>query len=104
MSIRTCADSFYGAFISEKKTVFKAPRPFNTQISNISLEAKEKGLTKAAIATAVEVDSPSPSHFIVKAISPRSPTGSTTLKRRQVPSIDGIELVYLCHIFVHIGN
>ena len=73
MSIRTCADSFYGAFVSEKKTVFKAPRPFNTQISNISisleLEAKEKGLTKAAIAIVVEVDGPSPSHFIVKARS-----------------------------------
>ena len=50
---------------------------------------------KAAIAIAVEVDGPSPSHFIVKA---RSPTGSTTLKRRQVPSIHGIELVSVPHI------
>eukprot|EP00984_Skeletonema_dohrnii_P008277 scaffold3034_cov110-Skeletonema_dohrnii-CCMP3373.AAC.10 len=70
--------------------------PFNTQISNISirLAAKEKGLTKAAIAIAVEVDGPSSSHFIVKA---RSPTGSTTLKRRQVPEIHGIELVFVPH-------
>ena len=36
----------------------------------------------------VEVDGPS--HFIGKS---KSPTGSTMLKRRQVPSIDGIELV-----------
>ena len=36
----------------------------------------------------VEVDDPS--HFIGKG---RSPTGSTILKRRQVPSIDGMELV-----------
>jgi len=58
---------------SSLKEHFKAPRPFNTQISNISisleLEAKEKGLTKAAIAIVVEVDGPSPSHFIVKARS-----------------------------------
>lgn len=35
-----------------------------------------------------EVDGPS--HFIGRS---RSPTGSTMLKRRQVPAIDGIELV-----------
>mmetsp|Transcript_20401 Transcript_20401/g.30328 ORF Transcript_20401/g.30328 Transcript_20401/m.30328 type:complete len:144 (+) Transcript_20401:312-743(+) len=37
---------------------------------------------------AVEVDGPS--HFIGRS---KSPTGSTILKRRQVPPIDGIELV-----------
>jgi|Transcript_32639 hypothetical protein len=38
----------------------------------------------------IEVDGPS--HFIS---SSKSPTGSTILKRRQVPSVDGMKLVFV---------
>ncbi|KAL7425645.1 hypothetical protein ACHAXM_000116 [Skeletonema potamos] len=40
--------------------------------------------------TTVGIEVDGPSHFTGKG---GSPTGSTILKRRQVPSIDGIELV-----------
>ena len=92
-------ESCYKAFISKDPTASKFQDDVVARLSSIGLEPKEEVLMDSgdridAIVkvngktVGVEVDGPS--HFIGKG---RSPTGSTILKRRQVPSIDGMELV-----------
>ena len=91
----------YQVFISEDPTVSKLQEDVVAQLISIGLDPKEEVLMESGYridaivevndkTIGVEVDGPS--HFIGKG---RSPTGSTILKRRQVPAIDGIELVYV---------
>eukprot|EP00986_Skeletonema_menzelii_P018532 scaffold26655_cov153-Skeletonema_menzelii.AAC.2 len=92
-------DSSYDAFISKEPTVSKLQGDVVAHLSSIGLDPKEEILMGSGYridalvqvngkSIGVEVDGPS--HFIGKG---RSPMGSTILKRRQVPSIDGVELV-----------
>jgi len=89
----------YDNFISEVPTVSKFQDDVVAQLSFIGLDPKEEVLMGSGYridvlvevngeTIGVEVDGPS--HFIGRS---KSPTGSTILKRRQVPSIDGTELV-----------
>jgi hypothetical protein len=89
----------YNTFISADPKTSKFQDDVVAQLSSIGLEPKEEVLMDSGyrIDAIVEVNGKSicvevdgPSHFIGKG---RSPTGSTILKRRQVPAIDGIELV-----------
>ena len=93
------ASRCYNSFVSEDPTVSKLQDDVVAQLSSIGLEPKEEVLMDSGYrmdaivkvngkTIGVEVDGQS--HFIGKG---RSPTGSTILKRRQVPSIDGIKLV-----------
>jgi hypothetical protein len=92
-------DRCYKAFIS------RAPTPSNfqddvvSQLSSLGLDPKEEALLDSGYridaivevngkTIGVEVDGPS--HFIGRS---KAPLARTILKRRQVPSIDGIELV-----------
>ena len=92
-------DRSHEAFISEDPTISMFQEDVVAQLISIGLELKEEVLMDSGYridaivevndkTIGVEVDGPS--HFIRKG---RSPTGSTILKRRQVPAIDGIELV-----------
>eukprot|EP00986_Skeletonema_menzelii_P006587 scaffold2511_cov153-Skeletonema_menzelii.AAC.2 len=92
-------DRSHEAFISVDPTVSKLQDDVVAQLSSIGLDPKEEVLMDSGYrldaivkvngkTVGIEVDGPS--HFIGKS---RSPTGSTILKRRQVPSIDDIELV-----------
>eukprot|EP00984_Skeletonema_dohrnii_P024209 scaffold13308_cov72-Skeletonema_dohrnii-CCMP3373.AAC.2 len=93
----------YDIFISEEPTVSKFQDDVVAQLSSIGLEPKEEVLMGSGyrIDAIVEVNEKTigievdgPSHFIGRIIGrSMSPTGSTILKRRQVPSIDGIDLV-----------
>eukprot|EP00985_Skeletonema_marinoi_P026276 scaffold20270_cov125-Skeletonema_marinoi.AAC.2 len=89
----------YDIFISEAPTVSKFQDDVVAQLSSIGLDPKEEVLMGSGyrIDAVVEVNGKTigievdgPSHFIGRS---KSPTGSTILKRRQVPSIDGTELV-----------
>eukprot|EP00985_Skeletonema_marinoi_P013377 scaffold6613_cov158-Skeletonema_marinoi.AAC.4 len=89
----------YNAFISEEPTVSKFQDDVVAQLSNIGLDPKEEVLMGSGyrIDALVEVNGKTigievdgPYHFIGRS---KSPLGSTILKRRQVPSIDNIELV-----------
>ena len=93
------SDRCHEAFISEDPTISKLQQDVVAQLSSFNLEPKEEVLMDSGYridaivgvngkTVGVEVDGPF--HFIGKS---RSPIGSTILKRRQVPSIDGIELV-----------
>ena len=93
------ASRCYNSFVSEDPTVSKLQDDVVAQLLSIGLEPKEEVLMDSGYridaivevngkTIGVEVDGPS--HFIGKG---RSPTGSTILKRRQVPLIDGIKLV-----------
>ncbi|KAL7455388.1 hypothetical protein ACHAWC_006936 [Mediolabrus comicus] len=92
-------DRCYKAFIS------RAPTPSNfqddvvSQLSSLGLDPKEEALLDSGYrinavvgvsgkTIGVEVDGPS--HFIGRS---KAPLARTILKRRQVPSIDGLELV-----------
>eukprot|EP00984_Skeletonema_dohrnii_P008050 scaffold2949_cov92-Skeletonema_dohrnii-CCMP3373.AAC.1 len=95
-------DKCYDIFISEEPTVSKLQDDVVAQLSSIGLEPKEEVLMSSGyrIDAIVEVNGKTigievdgPSHFIGRS----QPTGSTILKRRQVPSIDGIELVAVPH-------
>jgi hypothetical protein len=92
-------DRCYNSFISEETTVSKFQDDVVTQLSSIGLGPKEEVLMDSGYridavvevngnTVGVEVDGPY--HFIG---SSKSPLARTILKRRQVPSIDGIELV-----------
>ncbi|KAL7449821.1 hypothetical protein ACHAWC_001838 [Mediolabrus comicus] len=92
-------DRCYKEFISEEPTPSKFQDDVVDQLSSIGLNPKEEALMDCGYridaivevngkTIGVEVDGPS--HFIGKS---KSPTGSTILKRRQVPAIDKIELV-----------
>mmetsp|Transcript_1826 Transcript_1826/g.3979 ORF Transcript_1826/g.3979 Transcript_1826/m.3979 type:complete len:785 (+) Transcript_1826:138-2492(+) len=92
-------DSSYNVFTSEHPTVSKLQEDVVAQLSSIGLDPQEEVLMDSGYSidalvevngkkVGVEVDGPY--HFIGKGTSP---LGSTVLKRRQVPSIDGIELV-----------
>ncbi len=92
-------DRCYKAFISEKPTPSKLQDDVMVQLSSIGLDPKEEVLMDSGYridalvkvngkTIGVEVDGPS--HFKGRS---ESPTGSTIMKRRQVPSIDAIELV-----------
>ena len=92
-------DKCHKAFTSENLTISKLQEDVVAQLVSIDLDPKEEVLMNSGYSIdavvevsgktiGVEVDGPS--HFIGKG---RSPTGSTILKRRQVPAIDGIELV-----------
>ncbi|KAL7450816.1 hypothetical protein ACHAWC_002664 [Mediolabrus comicus] len=92
-------DRCYKAFISEEPTPSKFQDDVVEQLSSIGLVPKEEELLDCGYridaivevngkTIVVEVDGPS--HFVGKS---KSPTGSTILKRRQVPAIDKIELV-----------
>ncbi|KAK1733464.1 hypothetical protein QTG54_015879 [Skeletonema marinoi] len=92
-------DRSYNAFTSEEPTVSKLQCDVVSQLSSIGLNPQEEVLMGSGYRidaivevngkiVGVEVDGPS--HFIDEG---RSPTGSTILKRRQVCSVDGIELV-----------
>ena len=92
-------DKFHKAFISRDPQSSKFQDDVVAQLSSIGLEPKEEVLMDSGyrIDAIVEVDDKTvgievdgPYHFIGRG---RSPIGSTILKRRQVPSIDGIELV-----------
>jgi len=89
----------YEVFISEETTVSKFQDDVVTQLSSIGLGPKEEVLMDSGYridavlevngkTIGVEVDGPY--HFIG---SSKSPLARTILKRRQVPAIDGIELV-----------
>eukprot|EP00984_Skeletonema_dohrnii_P015302 scaffold6582_cov83-Skeletonema_dohrnii-CCMP3373.AAC.3 len=89
----------YDIFISEEPTISKFQDDVVAQLSSIGLDPKQEVLMESGYridaivevngkVVAVEVDGPS--HFIGEG---RSPTGSTILKRRQVPLVDEIELV-----------
>eukprot|EP00985_Skeletonema_marinoi_P003661 scaffold1598_cov139-Skeletonema_marinoi.AAC.5 len=89
----------YNAFISEEPTVSKFQDDVVAQLSNIGLDPKEEVLMGSGyrIDALVEVNGKTigievdgPYHFIGRS---KSQLGSTILKRRQVPSIDNIELV-----------
>ena len=88
-------------FISREPRVSKLQDDVVAQLSYIGLDPKEEVLLDSGYRidalvemngkqVGIEVDGPY--HFIGKSRS-RSPLGSTILKRRQVPLIDGIELV-----------
>jgi hypothetical protein len=92
-------DRCYNAFISEEPTPSKFQDDVVEQLSTIGLDPKEEVLMGSGYRIdalvevngkkiGVEVDGPS--HFIGRS---KTPMGRTILKRRQVPSIDGIELV-----------
>jgi hypothetical protein len=92
-------DKRYKAFISQSLCPSKLQDDVAEQLSSIGLDPKEEMLLDSGYSIdaivqvngktiGVEVDGPS--HFIGKG---KSPLGNTILKRRQVPSIDGIELV-----------
>ena len=92
-------DRCYKAFISEEPTPSKLQDDVVSQLSSIGLGQNEEVLLDSGYridalvevnrkTIGVEVDGPS--LFIGRS---KSPLGSTILKRRQVPSIDGIELV-----------
>eukprot|EP00984_Skeletonema_dohrnii_P022078 scaffold11198_cov103-Skeletonema_dohrnii-CCMP3373.AAC.14 len=92
-------EACYNEFISEEPTVSKLQEEVVAQLSNIGLEPKEEVLmgSRYRIDAIVEVNGKTigievdgPSHFIGRS---KSPLAKTILKRRQVPSIDGIELV-----------
>eukprot|EP00985_Skeletonema_marinoi_P017415 scaffold9535_cov160-Skeletonema_marinoi.AAC.9 len=92
-------EACYNEFISEEPTVSKLQEDVVAQLSNIGLEPKEEVLMGSGyrIDALVEVNGKTfgievdgPSHFIGRS---KPPTGSTILKRRQVPLIDNIELV-----------
>jgi len=89
----------YDIFISEDPKVSKLQNDVVAQLSHIGLDPKEEILMGSGYridvlvevngkTIGVEVDGPH--HFIRKG---RSPLARTILKRRQVPPIDGIELV-----------
>eukprot|EP00984_Skeletonema_dohrnii_P018054 scaffold8343_cov94-Skeletonema_dohrnii-CCMP3373.AAC.2 len=89
----------FNAFISDEPRVSKLQGAVVAQLSHIGLDPKEEVLMDSGYridaivevngkTVGVEVDGPS--HFIGRS---KSPTGSTILKRRQVPLIDDIELV-----------
>ncbi|KAL7452536.1 hypothetical protein ACHAWC_004264 [Mediolabrus comicus] len=92
-------DRCYKEFISEEPRPSKLQDDVVDQLSSIGLDPKEEVLMDSGYridalvevtgkTLGVEVDGPS--HFIGKG---KSPLAKTILKRRQVPSIDGIELV-----------
>jgi hypothetical protein len=92
-------DRCYDAFVSNDPTPSKLQDDVVAQLSSIGLEPKEEVLMDSGYridalvevngkTVGVEVDGPS--HFIGRS---RSPLASSILKRRQVPSIDGIDLV-----------
>ena len=92
-------DRSYKAFISEDPTISKLQDDVVSQLTSIGLNPKEEVLMDSGYRMdalvevngkmiGVEVDGPY--HFVGKS---RSPLGRTVLKRRQVPAIDGIELV-----------
>eukprot|EP00984_Skeletonema_dohrnii_P011446 scaffold4576_cov88-Skeletonema_dohrnii-CCMP3373.AAC.2 len=89
----------YNFFISKEQTVSKLQNEIVAQLSQIGLEPKEEVLMGSGYRidaivevngkqVGIEVDGPF--HFIGRS---KSPLARTILKRRQVPSIDGIELV-----------
>jgi hypothetical protein len=89
----------YNTFVSEDPTTSKLQDDVVAQLTSMALDPKEEVLMDSGYridalvevngkAIGVEVDGPY--HFIGNG---RSPLGSTILKRRQVPSIDGMELV-----------
>eukprot|EP00984_Skeletonema_dohrnii_P015300 scaffold6582_cov83-Skeletonema_dohrnii-CCMP3373.AAC.1 len=89
----------YDKFISEEPSVSKFQDNVVAQLPHIGLDPKEEVLVGSGYridalvevngkAIGIEVDGPS--HFIGRS---KSPLAKTILKRRQVPSIDGIELV-----------
>ena len=91
----------FEVFISREVTVSRFQDDVVAQLSAIGLVPKEEVLLDSGyrIDAVVEVNGKDigievdgPCHFIGKT---KSPTGRTVLKRRQVPSIDGIELVSL---------
>mmetsp|Transcript_32621 Transcript_32621/g.66508 ORF Transcript_32621/g.66508 Transcript_32621/m.66508 type:complete len:159 (-) Transcript_32621:16-492(-) len=93
----------YNAFISREPTVSKRQDDVVAQLSYIGLDPKEEVIMESGyrIDALVEVNGKQVcievdglSHLIGKN---RSPLGITILKRRQVPSIDGIELVSVPH-------
>ena len=92
-------DKCHEAFISQDLTISKLQEDVVANLSSIGLEPKEEVLMDSGYridaivevkgkTVGVEVDGPW--HFIGNS---RSPLGRTILKRRQVPAIDGIELV-----------
>jgi hypothetical protein len=92
-------DRCYKAFISQSVRPSKLQDDIVDQLSSIGLVPNEEMLLGSGyrIDALVEVDGKTigvevdgPSHFIGRS---KSPLASTILKRRQVPSIDGIELV-----------
>ncbi|KAK1733155.1 RAP domain-containing protein [Skeletonema marinoi] len=92
-------EACYNEFISEEPTVSKLQEDVVAQLSHIGLDPKEEVLMGSGyrIDALVEVNGKTicievdgPSHFIGRS---KSPLARTILKRRQVPLIDGIELV-----------
>jgi len=92
-------EACYNEFISEEPTVSKLQEDVVAQLSNIGLDPKEEVLMGSGnrIDAIVEVNGETngievdgPYHFIGRS---KSPLARTILKRRQVPLIDGIELV-----------
>ncbi|KAL7449943.1 hypothetical protein ACHAWC_001952 [Mediolabrus comicus] len=92
-------DRCYKEFISEEPTPSKFQDDVVDQLSSIGLNPKEEALMDSGYridalvevngkTVGVEVDGPS--HFIGRS---KAPLARTILKRRQVPSIDKIELV-----------
>ncbi|KAL7453237.1 hypothetical protein ACHAWC_006903 [Mediolabrus comicus] len=92
-------DICYKAFVSEEPNPSKFQDDVVSQLSSIGLDPKEEVLLGSGYrldvlvevngkTIVVEVDGPS--HFISRS---KSPLAKTILKRRQVLSIDGIELV-----------
>ncbi|KAL7451453.1 hypothetical protein ACHAWC_003288, partial [Mediolabrus comicus] len=92
-------DRCYKAFTSQSLHPSKLQEDVIGQLSSIGLDPKEEVLLNSGYridaivevkgkTIGVEVDGPS--HFIGRS---KSQTGSTIMKRRQVSSIDGIELV-----------
>ena len=93
------AQRCFELFISEEPRVSRFQSDVVAQLVAVGLIPKEEVLLGSGyrIDAVVEVngktigvEADGPYHFIGKS---KSPTGSTILKRRQVPSIDGIELV-----------
>jgi len=94
LQVRCC-----NVFIDRDPTHSKLQVDVKSQLASIGLEPKEEVLMDSGYridvivkvngkTTGIEVDGPS--HFIGRG---RSPLARTILKRRQVPSIDGVELV-----------
>ncbi len=93
----------YGAFISGEIHSSALQSEVISILSSIGIVADEEVLMDSGYSIdalvavdgktiGIEVDGPS--HFICES---RSPLGSTIMKRRQVQSIDGIELISLTH-------
>jgi len=87
----------YKAFTSREPTVSKLQQDVVSVLTSVGLQPKEEVVMRSGYSLdalvevngrEVEIEVDGPSHFVG-----RKPTGSTTLKRRQIASVEGVALV-----------